>query len=439
MLEQIVTRLQAMFHSGQVSAFIVSKFPTSTLPTDWIEQGLLGKGFAGNIREKKIQQDLVIPVDRFVRLFSESGLDIDQGLFILGDLEKSKIITAVSNLGNNEPGSMNVIGLNSGDLQTHELIDITARFLDQESDSEDEEPNLDYIDALLSDVANGNVTQLLSLSLQPGKQKTVNWIKKILGTDLTSEVVLAKSDNPQEISSTILLLSRWLLGLDLFKNTKNAISSILLVQGTEVSLCLWNSAQKIATFALVKGFPTRKVLTKFVLPLWYTSEEVSKDEPTGPQVIIETTRKTPPRVQKKPPSASSDSQSISIVRTRLIELNTRLAPLISNVSDIKKRISKFSKDTRLQSMSEHSDNAIEELRRIEKDTKILQDLSARLQEMDKQIETAGTSLTPDEIQQIVGKMAALRTLIDKIEVEMGQLDTKVSDIESLKFKRQSES
>ena len=439
MPEQIVTRLQAMYHSGQLSAFIVSKFPTDTLPTGWIEQGLLGKGFAGNIREKKIQEDLVIPVDRFVRLFSESGFDLDKGLFILGGLGQSKLITAISNLGNNESGSMNAIGLNSGNLQTHELIDITTRFMGQEPDSGEEEPNLDYVEELLSDVANGNVTQLLSLPLQPGKQKTVSWIKKILKTDLTSEVVLAKSSNPQEISSIILLITRWLLGLDLFKNTKNAISSILLVRGTEVLLCFWNSSQKIATFAAVEGFSTKKVLTKFVLPLWYTSKGIPKTESGGPKVVIETARKTPSRVQKTQLPASSDSQSISIVRTRLTELNTRLTPLISNVSGIKKRISKFSKDTRLQSMSEHSDNAIEELRRIEKDTKILQDLSARLQEMDKRIETAGTSLTPDEIQQIVGKMAALRTLIDKIEVEMGQLDSKVSDIESLKFKRRSES
>ena len=90
-------------------------------------------------------------------------------------------------------------------------------------------------------------------------------------------------------------------------------------------------------------------------------------------------------------------------------------------------------------MGEHSDNALEELRRIEKDTKILEDISIRLREMDMQIETTVTSLTPDEIQQIVGKMTALRNLIDKIEVEMGQLDSKVSDIESLKFKRRSES
>ncbi|MHA1135536.1 MAG: hypothetical protein ACTSSE_03540 [Candidatus Thorarchaeota archaeon] len=438
MPDQIVTRLQAMYHSGQVSAFIVSKFPTGTLPTGWIEQGLIGKGFAGNIQEREIQEDIIIPVDRFVRLFSESGLDLDYGMFILGGLTKSKLLTAVSNLGNKDPESMNVFGLNSENLQTSELLDIAGRFLMQEPDSQQEDPNLDYIEEFLSEVANGNVTQLLSLSLLPGKQKTVSWLKKILKTDLTSEVILAKSNNPQEFSSTILLLSRWLLGLDLFKKTENAISTILLVRGNEVLLCFWNSSQKIATFAAVEGFSIGSVLRKFVLPLWYTSKQDSKDDSVGPKVVIGKTKTKPPRTQIKAPPASSDSQSISIVRTRLTELNTRLTPVISSVNGIEKRISILTKDTRFQSMGEHSDNAIEELRRIEKDTKVLEDISTRLRKMEKQLEKAGSSLSPDEIQQIVTKMTLLRNMIDKIEVEMSQLDSRVSEIESLKFKRRSE-
>jgi hypothetical protein len=95
-------------------------------------------------------------------------------------------------------------------------------------------------------------------------------------------------------------------------------------------------------------------------------------------------------------------------------------------------------------MSEHSENVIEELRRIEDETKILEYISTRLREMEKQIENtlfpdrANSILSSDEIQGIVSKMAALRELIDKIEVEIGQLDSRTTEIESLKFKRQTE-
>lgn len=436
MPDQIVTRLQAMYHSGQVSSFIVSKFSTGSLPIGWIEQGLIGKGFTGNIQEKEIQEDLIIPLDRFVRLFSESGFDLNYGLFILGGLGKSKLITAISNLGNKGLSSMNVFGLNSDALQITELLDFAKRFLKQEPEPKEEEPNLDYIEEFVSDVANGKVTQLLSLSLPQGKQKTVTWIKKILKTDLTSDEVLAKSSNPQEISSTILFLSRWLLGLNLFKKTKHGISTILLAGTQKILLCFWNSSQNIVTFAVVEGYSTRKVLRKYVLPLWYITQKEIKDENIGPKVIIEKTKKIKaPKTRERP---SSDSQSISIVRTRLTELNARLTPIISRVSRTKKRTTKLSKDTRFQSMGEQSDSAIEELRRIERDTRILEDISARLQKMEKQLESEGSSLTPDEIQRIVSKMTVLRNLIDKVEVEMDQLDSRVSEIESLNFKHRSE-
>jgi hypothetical protein len=439
MSEDIVTRLQAMYHSGQVSSFINSKLQNSALPTGWIEHGLIGKGFSGNIQERKIQENLVIPIDRFVRLFLESDSDNNHGLLILGNLDSSKLVTLVSNLHSKDSETWNVIGLNSGEVQIRELLDFTGRFLVGEPPSKEEEPSLDYIEELLSDVANGNVKHLISLSLQPEKQKTVSWIKKILNTDLTSDVILAKSTNPQEISSTILLLTRWLLGLDLFSKTKNAIASILLVRNSDILLCFWNNSQKIATFASLEGFSTTQVLSKYVLPLWYSPLDVSKRKPPGPKVVIEKTRKQPLHEQKKTPSKISDSQSQAIVRTRLSELNARFSSLISHISNIRKRISKLSKNAGNQIMSEHSEKAIEELRRIEQDTKVIEDISTRLQDMEKQIENAGSSLSSDEIQRIVSKMTALRILIDKIDVEIGQLDSRVSEIESLKFKRQTES
>jgi hypothetical protein len=431
---QMVTRLQALYHSGQVSAFVVSKFAIGTLPIGWIEQGLVGKGFSGNIQERKTQQELIIPVDRFARLFSDSGLNLENGLFILGGPDTLKLTTIVSNMGSKFPMSMNVFGLNSENLQSSEILDIAHRIIVRKPVTNGEDPNLDYVDELLSEVANGNVTHLLSLSLNPGKQKMVSWIQKILKTDLSSEVVIAKSGNLQEFSSTILIFSRWLLGLDLFKNTENAISTILLMRSNEILLCFWNSSQKIATFAAVEGLSLAVVLRKFVLPLWFTSNDMLSNEIIGPKVVIERSRAHPPIAQKIHSLTSSDLQSISIIRTRLLDLNTQLASLVAHVLGIEKRIYALTKNTRFQSMSEHTNNAIEELRRIEKDTKILEDISARLQLMEGQLEKAGSSLTPDEIQQIVSKMTQLRSLIEKIEVEMNQLDSRVSDIESLKFK-----
>ena len=312
---------------------------------------------------------------------------------------------------------------------------------------------MDYVEELLADAANGDVRHLLSLSLPTGKHKPIDWIRKVLKTDLKSEAVLTQFGDPHEIAPSVLLFSRWLLGLEIFRKTKNAIASIILVHDSQIVSCFWDSPQNLATFAIIDGVDIGRTLRKYTLPLWYTSHDVTEDKPKGPQVVIEKRKRkqiqTPQRLRSVERMASDlvtpDSQSITIVRTLLTEITNRLSPLISHIDELEKRIIKITKDTRKQSMSEHSENAVEELRRIEKETQILEDVSTRLRQMEKQIETVASSdpasspIGSDEIQGIMAKMAALRELIDKIEVEIGQLDSRVTEIESLKFKRRTES
>lgn len=452
MSEDIVTRLQAMYHSGQVSAYIVSKLPKGKLTTGWIEQGLFSKGFRGNLQDKKNQETLVIPIDRFARLTRDYGTEINLGLIILGahGLDKSKLITLVSNQKN---GSIDAIGFNSGNIDTLELIRIITRFLSEKIEFNiDNEPNLDYVEELLTDAANGDVRHLLSLSLPSGKHKLIDWLRKTLKSDLKSKSVLAQIGDHIEFSPSVLLLSRWLLGLEIFKRTKNAIASILLVQDSQIVLCFWDSPQNLATFAIIEETDIERVLRKYTLPLWYTSKDVTEDEPKGPKVVIEKPKKKESQIQKRVSSVTRlvsdsvplDNQSITIVRTRLTELINRLSPLISHLDVLEKRITKIIRDTRSQSMSESYENATEDLRSIKNETKIIEDVSVRLRQMEKQIDTVlslnsrSSPLSSDEIQGIVSKLLVLRELIDKIEVKIGQLDSRVTEIETLRFKRRTE-
>lgn len=95
-------------------------------------------------------------------------------------------------------------------------------------------------------------------------------------------------------------------------------------------------------------------------------------------------------------------------------------------------------------MKSHSDEAIKELKRIEEETRVLEELSKRLQKMESQMEEISStqSMNPsydgDAIQGIVTKITALRDLIDRIEVEMNHLDSRLNTIESFRFKRRTQ-
>lgn len=94
-------------------------------------------------------------------------------------------------------------------------------------------------------------------------------------------------------------------------------------------------------------------------------------------------------------------------------------------------------------MVRRSNEASDESDSNEKDTKALENLSHRLMALEGKIEELAilksmkSSLSAENIQEIASKITALRDLIDKIEIEMQQLNTRINDIESLRFKRRS--
>lgn len=94
-------------------------------------------------------------------------------------------------------------------------------------------------------------------------------------------------------------------------------------------------------------------------------------------------------------------------------------------------------------MVRRSNEASDEYDSNEKDVKELENLSRRLGVLEGKIEELITSksmkssLSTENIQEIVSKITALRDLIDKIEIEMEHLNTRINDIESLRFKRRS--
>ena len=92
----------------------------------------------------------------------------------------------------------------------------------------------------------------------------------------------------------------------------------------------------------------------------------------------------------------------------------------------------------------HSVKTSKEPSRAEDEARVLEELSGRLKKMERRLEDISSrrpnkpSIDAEHIQRIVAKISALRDLIDKVEVEMDQLDSRIGDIESLRFKRRTQ-
>ncbi|TFG33966.1 hypothetical protein EU527_05780 [Candidatus Thorarchaeota archaeon] len=96
-------------------------------------------------------------------------------------------------------------------------------------------------------------------------------------------------------------------------------------------------------------------------------------------------------------------------------------------------------------MKDSGKDALKELQMIEHKTKIMENLSKRLETLEHQMTTLSQSdihpqslIDKNDLQKIITKITTLRDLIDKIEIEVDQLDARITDIEALRFKHRTE-
>lgn len=69
----------------------------------------------------------------------------------------------------------------------------------------------------------------------------------------------------------------------------------------------------------------------------------------------------------------------------------------------------------------------------------LENLEKRLKAITQSERKPSSSENKNDIQRIVAKITSLRELIDRIEIEIDQLDSRINNIESLRFKHRTES
>lgn len=99
----------------------------------------------------------------------------------------------------------------------------------------------------------------------------------------------------------------------------------------------------------------------------------------------------------------------------------------------------------MKDMRDPNDDTLGELQKIEEKTKVLENLSTRLDVLEKQMEnltrpklSVPHGIDRKDFQRIITKISSLRELIDKIEIEINHLDSRITDIESLRFKHRTD-
>jgi hypothetical protein len=233
----IDTHLQALYHSGQISGYIHSKLTEGPLKTGWIEQGLLSKGVKGQLRDKNNQESLVIPADRFARLARDYAEEKDTALVIIGSkgLTTSKFVAMVFG----RPSSQSLIAFQIRKTSPYEIIHFLLQALGKKSSQLFEEPNLDYIEQLRIDASEGEVDEMIVLSLPKKEVKLSEWMKETLLSPSSGSIEIQHGSS-NKIPKFAALVTRWLTSLELFKSIPNGIAAIIFLGQKTMDACLWD-------------------------------------------------------------------------------------------------------------------------------------------------------------------------------------------------------
>ena len=380
--DDLPTRLQAMFHSGEITEFISAQMPAEKLGTGWMEKGLLLKGFTGRLEDKRNQKNLIIPADRFARLTRdlEGVAQPFVGLLILGSqgLATPKLCIAVYDSAEQSSMPMMTVAFWTKDLGFSEITRIiTQHVLGHGYSNSKTEPDLDYTEQLRADVSTGDVRSLLSLRVPSENQNITEWIRDSLKQVNGSERVIAAAGDLNSISRIALLLTRWLMSLDVLKSAKNNIAAILFKFNDKTELCLWDSPHGIASFVTLNRTDIENMIDRYVTPMWSGSQDLGVPSAGTPEVVVGI--RTKPREEDRTSIVMAprqiDHTVLSQIRTRLEMLEIRLQALENAPGD--KLVATD------QSMSIVQTKLAETISRLESVVARLNDLESRLRRVSK--------------------------------------------------------
>ncbi len=387
MIDDLSKWLQAIFHSGAISSYVSVQIPTGALKTGWIGQSLIQKGFSGKLEDKLNQEQLVIPLDRFVRLTNEwiDRIEPHLGLLLLGKrgLTESRFVALVSNDVRKKESKSLAIAFQSENFGLDDTIHQLVQSISGKKKSYTaEEPDLDYIEHLKNQTSIGLVTQLLALRLPSSENKIIEVIQDTQKDTIDSKFVITKYGNNREMLSIASLVSKWLPGLEIFCKDGNNVAAIVFVIESKIWLCLWDSPQGIVCFATINSDDIEDTLMQYVYPLWLSSDDLAGIPAKSPSVILG---------RKKTHSSiviSSDHGHKKSIPTTLQKQDTILENLIQRVTWIEDQLRGFENSGK----SNSEDNSLS-------------------------IVTSRLTDTIDRLESIFTKLKTLENRIDKVTKE----------------------
>ena len=366
--------LRTLRKRGMVSRYFVAEIPTEPLQTGWINENLRLYSKKSDIDDSGFQSSVVIPTDRLVRLLADDQIheSFPGAVFMFAGtrVHDVRLVSLVREDSDAEQDRRLALGMS---IRKWDLNALTIALLSGRDEADDLEVHLDYLEQMRADHLDGRLQGFLSLHSPPKSGSVKKWMKEGTKNRIDAE------GNFRFLEVLAPLITRWLMGLQVFKGTTSPIAALFLLGAEDTVLCLWDGPAEIETFAAVQTENLDWCITHYVSPLMCSLQRDAEMSDTSPKVTI-----SAPGEQSKSIRSSRGTESTSVAK-EVAALSARLnaiplEALLKRLSAIENR-SGFS-----DGGNQPSDPAaVQIVHRFNETNKRLEELTTRLKKLEERL------------------------------------------------------
>ncbi|MHA1770245.1 MAG: hypothetical protein ACTSYL_01820 [Candidatus Thorarchaeota archaeon] len=379
MTEALVKELTALYNSGDISGFIISRFVLGELKSGWIEQGITHKMVAPGLTDKELHERYLIPGDRVARLAGDlNAISERKGILLLLGPPGIKAEKFVTFIDTTDPeNACDIIWWSRAQTPTDIIRLISQYFNERATTPSTEEPSLDYVEQMRSDVIDGELECAVAVKIPKKPTETGAVVAKAKGHTESEAIPLVKGD----LSSLIPLsriFSRWIAQLKLFNKMQEGLGACISIGTDDVQIALWDAPRSLAIFATQSPPVLSQIAHKYLSSLWTDVRDQSSATP-----------------KSKTAQPSGGSSKILTVLTKLEDKLEKadVKGLQKKLLDFEERIDRLEERAAERSVSSDSD-------------------------------TPSDKETPQKIRQLVSRLEEVAERLDRLEENLRDIINK---------------
>ncbi len=379
-MNDTISKMKSLKDSGKILGYIVGEIELGN-KVEKIEEHFDVVDIKGSVSSKSNQAEYIQPTQRLLKAFIDRDISTEgnYAMAILGPQgSQNKKYTLFARRKSGKPFLYFMIIISDG-LTSHEIVTLLLQYkMGKDISTDFDEPNIDYIETIRSDIANGDITEGLVVDIPTQKLVPRTWLREAVKKSEDDDESQVRTENLKHSPIFGLLFTESLTSVVGERHSKELVAACLLMKSNRTEIILWNRPNGVAFFGVYAHNRIEKLSSALLLPLWAKSSEEIPSQAIEPKVVVRKEREKEkqavytesPALEEKITSIQKIMKEVDILG--LLDRLERLENLVLSKSSYQThhdRTRSSQIDVRIRNVTQRLEDLVRRLEGIENDMK----------------------------------------------------------------------